>query len=246
MGWLDRKKDEKLPTRLEGKTPEQVAKELEDTDKLKVDLELAKKAQQEADEKVTAISSEFETVKARLAEIDAKNKRTSEAPPAEVTADSLLEDPKKGIESTMAPTTSLAVQTAAATARILAQQQLDNADMTSGGKVMDGRLFRAWGMEIDAEARKYGPQQLMRPDAWVGIFYYLKGQHADELANPEIRKKKYNFLEPANNGAPPPPDTRVKEGPESLTDEEKRVADRMGVTHENYAKRKKAMHFVGA
>lgn len=246
MGWLDRKKDEKLPTRLEGKTPEQVAKELEEADALKVKLELAQKAQQEADEKVSAISSEFETVKARLADIDARNKKPPDTPPAELTADGLLEDPKKSIESTMLPTTSLAVQTAAATARILAQQQLDNADMASGGKVMDGRLFRAWGAEIDAEARKYGPQQLMRQDAWIGIFYYLKGQHADELANPETRKKKYNFLEPSTNGAPPPADTRPKDGPESLTDEEKRVADRMGVTHENYAKRKKAMHFVGA
>lgn len=246
MGWLDRKKDEKLPARLDGKTPEQVAKELEDADKLKVELELSKKAQQESDEKVTLIQSEFDQVKARLAEIDAKNKRTPETPPAELTADSLLEDPKRAINNEITPTTNLAVMNAATTARILAQQQLDNADLASAGKLMDGRLFRAWSQEIDNESRKYQPVQLIRTDAWIGIFYYLKGIHSNELSDPETRKKKYNFLEPSTSGVQPPSDGKSKDGPESLTDQEKHVADRMGVSYENYAKRKKSMQYVGA
>jgi hypothetical protein len=81
------------------------------------------------------------------------------------------------------------------------------------------------------------------PQAWIGIFYYLKGLHSDELRDPETRKKKYNFIEPSASQATPE-DKKPKSPEEELTPAEKHVADKMGVTYENYAKRKKAMQFV--
>ena len=165
-----------------------------------------------------------------------------------MSAESILENPDREITDKVnelnAPLANLTIQTSVQTARMLAQQQLNNADMASGGKNMDGRLFQAWGSEIDAEATKYRPIQLTTPQAWLGIFYYLKGVHADELRDPETRKKKYNFLEPATSGAPPKGTDDKKTGVEGLTDAEKHVADRMGVTYENYAKRKQSMQYV--
>jgi hypothetical protein len=142
---------------------------------------------------------------------------------------------------------NIAVQTAAMTARMLAQQQLNNADMASNGKTMDGRLFQHWGAELDTEAKKYQTVQLTTPQAWLGIFMYLKGVHADELRDPEIRKKKYNFMEPAVSGSNSSSnDNKDKPAGDQLTDAEKHVADKMGVSHENYLKRKKTMQYVNA
>src|SRR5258708_13151464 len=248
MGWLDRinakKEEEKLPARLRDKTPEQIAKELEDSDKLKTELELSKAAQREQEEKVTAIETEFTQVKERLAAAELKAKppvKTDEG--TDVTPENILADPKKVLDSRLAPLEAITIQNNARTARMLAQQQLDNADAVSNGKSMDGRLFRAWTAEIDAESRKYSAINLIHPDAWIGIFYHMKGVHSDELRDPEIRKKKYNFLEPSASVAGPTNGSPEKKDGE-LTDQEKHVADKMGVSYENYAKRKKAMVMV--
>ena len=123
-----------------------------------------------------------------------------------------------------------AVNTAAMTARMLAQQQLNNQDMASpaDARSMDGRLFQAWSADIDAEAKKYPQIQLATPQAWLGIFYYLKGTRADDLANPEIRKKKYgNFLESGVSSVAPRSEPEKKD---ELTDAEKHVADKMKVS----------------
>lgn len=251
MGWLDRvntkKEEDKLPPRLRDKTPEQIAQELDDADKLKNDLELSKAAQRDSDAKVAEIQSEFDKVKERLAAADAsRNKPDNRDNKVDVTPENMLENPKGVLDSRLGPLEAVTIQNAASTSRILAQQQLDNLDSSSGGKSMDGRLFRAWGSEIDSESRKYAAIQLIKPEAWLGIFYYLKGVHSDELRDPEIRKKKYNFLEPSTSGAPGPDNSIKKDGPEGLTDAEKHVADKMGVSYENYAKRKKSMQFVSA
>src|SRR6266850_4593352 len=252
MGWLDRinakKEEEKLPPRLRDKTPEQIAKELEDADKIKTEHELLKAHAAEQDGKVAEIQSEFDKVKERLAAADAtKNKVDDKGKRVEATPENILENPSGVLDTRLGPLEAVTVQNAATTSRILAQQQLDNMDSASGGKTMDGRLFRAWGSEIDGESRKYATIQLIKPEAWLGIFYYLKGVHADELRDPEIRKKKYNFLEPSGNGAPGADQGAAKkDGPEGLTDAEKHVADKMNVTYENYAKRKKSMQIVNA
>lgn len=251
MGWLDRinakKEEEKLPPRLRDKTPEQVAKELEDADKLKAEHELLKTRQAESDTKVTEIQTEFDKVKTALAAAEANRNKTpnNDNNRVDLTPENILEKPAEAINQRLAPLEALTIQNNARTARMLAQQQLDNADLASNGRSMDGRLFRAWTAEIDAESRKYAAVQLVNPEAWIGIFYHMKGVHADELSNPEIRKKKYNFLEPSSGpGTPANGDSKPKEGAESLTDQEKHVADKMGVSYENYAKRKKAMVMV--
>src|SRR5260370_36834484 len=106
MGWLDRinakKEEEKLPARLRDKTPEQIAKELEDSDKIKTELELSKAAQREQEEKVTAIETEFTQVKERLAAAELKAKhpfKTGEG--TDVTPENILTDPQKGIHAAL-------------------------------------------------------------------------------------------------------------------------------------------------
>lgn len=241
--WFKNKKEDELPPELQGKTPEEVVAALKDAGDLKAKvatLEIERAAERTV---VTGLQSEFEQAKEKLRVAELKA-----APPRQQTPEELanfVEDPDRAFGQRVAPVAQIALQGAAQTARILAQQQLDNMDMGSDGKTKDGRLFRAWNNEIEQQAAKYQVGQLGDPKAWLGIFYYIKGLHADELRDPEERKKKYNFLEPGVQGAPPPPDKK-KDGVAALTDQEKHVADRMGVSHENYAKRKASMQILPA
>lgn len=243
MGWLDSVRDrrikDKVPERLRNKEPEEIAKELEEAEALKKKVEEAEAARKGDSEAVTAIKTELEKVKAQLALAEAsRNTPPKEQPKPEEVIDFTL-DPEGALRQRMRPVAEATVLNSAMTARILAQQQLNNAD--SINKTMDGRLFQAWGDDIDAESRKYQAIQLANPQAWIGIFYYLKGIRSEELANPEVRKKKYSWLEPAASSIPP---EEPKSKKDELTPEEKRVAAKMGVTEENYLKRKKAMTFV--
>jgi hypothetical protein len=249
MGWLDSinaKKKEKIPERFKDRSEDDILKELDEADKAKKEVEELKAKDAERETKVVEIQTEFNKVKERLAAAEAnknqnqnQNRNNNEEPA------NFVEEPDKAFQQRVGPLAAITLQNAAVTARLLAQQQLDNADLASGGKVMDGRLFRHWGADIDAESKRYAPIQLGDPQAWIGIFYYLKGQRADELRDPKIREKKYNFLEPASTNV----NTNVedkKTPSDQLTDAEKHVADKMGVKHEDYLKRKKAMQFVNA
>ena len=245
MAWLDRinAKKDKVPAMFQDKSEDDILKMMADAanDKAKVtELEGKIVAQEQEQDR---FKTQFEEVKTRL--VAAEANRNTPSPKKEEEHD-FIEHPNEAFNERIAPTQNLAVQTAAVTSRMLAQQQLLNADAVSGGQLMDGRLFQAWQSEIDIEAKKYPVVTLLKPEAWIGIFYYLKGIHADELRDPEIRKKKYNFLESATppGGQPPPP--QKKDGVEALTDQEKHVADKMGVSYENYAKRKATMQFANA
>ena len=236
MGWLDdRKKVDELTKQnqdweTKSKASEDKQKELEQ--KLS-DLEAQRVTERSA---VEQMNTEFERIKTSLAEAE----RNKQKPPEEPT--DFDEDPEKAFNQRINPLAQATVLNAAQTARILAQQQLDNQDSTNGTS-MDGRLFRAWNAEITAESSKYPAQALMKPENWLGIFFYIKGMRSDELSNPEVRKKKYAFLESGRSGSPPPPE-KVNEG-DKLTDEELHICDRMGVKPENYLKRKKELKFVG-
>lgn len=249
MGWLESlnaKKKDKVPKIFENKSEDDILKMLEDASRDKETIQSLNARVAEQDTTVDKIKTEFETVKARLVAAEAKGTPPPKKEPTE--EHNFVEHPSEAFAEHVAPIANIAIQNAAITARILAQQQLDNADMASGGKSMDGRLFRAWSMEIDNAAKKYPTIQLGSPDSWIGIYFHLKGLHADELSNPEIRKKKYNFMEPAASSSDNSrqEDNSNKPAADQLTPAELHVAEKMKVTPENYLKQKKAMKFVNA
>ena len=247
MPWLDNVKKQKeaddaaRKAKFGGRSDDEVLKDLEEGKNFKRRFEESEAARKRDSEEIGKVTSQFEELKRSLAEAEAnRNRQTRE--PEELA--NFIEDPEKAFTQRASPIAAATVANSAITARILAQQMLDNNDLATGNKTMDGRLFRAWSMEIDGESRKYQPVQLSSPQAWVGIFYYLKGLHADELRDKEIVKKKYNFLESAAPQGGVPPEKKSEAAEDVLTDEEKHVADKMNVSYDNYLKRKKAMKFV--
>jgi hypothetical protein len=247
--WGKQVKEEDIPPELKDKTPQEVAEALKKARELEGKVTTLEAERVREKEAVVTMNTEFDKVKQRLEATELKlrgNQNQNQNQNQEELADFTLE-PDKALNQRIAPLANLTVNSAFMTARLLCQQMLDNQDMASpqDNKTMDGRLFRAWEGEINELSKKYQPAQLTTPDAWLGIFYYVKGKHAHELANPAERKKKYGFLEPASQGAPPPPPDK-KNGVEGLTEQEKHVADKMHVSYENYAKRKEKMQILPA
>lgn len=240
MPWF-KDKEGKTPKELEGKSADDVLKLLADANEAK---EKTTKLEQEreAEKKiVTELSNNFNSVKAKLDAIEA-----NAPPPPKVNNEPIpnfIEDPDGAFNARVGPVVAATVQTGQMTAVISAQNDLDNRDSLSNGRSMDGRLFRYWMQDIRSEAQKYQATALIDPRTWLDIFYKIKGWRADELSNPETRKKNYPFLESAASNVAPPNNEPKKE---ELTPQELKIAERMGVTPENYMKRKKAMTFVGA
>lgn len=247
MGWLDKinAKKDKVPDIFKDKNEDDILKMMADAAADKAERTKLEAKVAEQDTAVASIQSEFDKVKERLASADAARNRQPDKNNTDETVD-FVSEPERSFGKLVGPVANIAIQNSAITSRMLAQQQLDNADLSSGGKTMEGRLFRAWGPEIDAQSKKYQAVQLVSPDAWIGIFYYVKGLHSDELRDPEVRKKKYNFLEPTQSNVNTNSDNKDKPAADQLTDQEKHIADKMNVTHENYLKRKKAMTMVNA
>jgi hypothetical protein len=242
--WFKKNKEDELPESLRDKTPEQVDKELKDAQALKARLDTLENERKTEKEQVASMTSSFNEVKAKLAATEANLNKLQNPPREDEPIDWNLE-PEKAFRKEIQPLVNVTVNNAMMSARMLAIQSLDNEDSISptDARTMNGRLFRAWESEINQEAQKYPAGSMGQPQNWLGIFFMVKGRHADELANPETRKKKYNFIESgAQHVDPPAP--KPKDGVESLTDQEKHVADKMGVSYENYAKRKKTMQFV--
>ena len=244
--WFDKVKEKKggdIPDMFKDKSEDDIVKLMKEAAAAKDQVTTLIEKDKENEKAVDKIRTEFDAMKARLVAAEAKAApvvKKEDREPA-----NFVENPDEAFNERNAPTLNLTVQTAVTTARMLAQQQLLNQDAVA--KTIDGRLFQAWAPELDAESRKYPAITLVKSEAWLGIFYYLKGLHADELRDPEQRKKKYPFLEPAaQSDGGKPPETEKKTGAESLTDAERHVADKMKVSHEAYAKRKAAMNIAGA
>lgn len=249
MPWFDKlkkKDDEEIPAELQGKSAKEIADALKEAADLKSKVTTLEADRQKEKEQVTVLSSQFDQVKARLAAAEANLNKRDNPPKNEEPIDWNI-DPEGAFKQNIAPLVNVTVANAAQSAKLLTIQSLDNEDSVSPpeAKTMNGRLFRAWESEINEEAKKYPLSQMGTTSSWVAIYYLVKGRHSDELANPETRKKKYNFLESAAK-VPAPQDTKPKDGVESLTDAEKHVADKMHVKYEDYAKRKKDMQFIGA
>jgi len=245
MGWLDKinaKKKDEVPAMFKDKSDDDILKMLQEASKDKQRVGELEARVAEQDSTVATIKTEFAAVKERLVAAEARATPPPRKEEDDGSNDDFVTNPDGSFGKRIGPYANLTIQTSALTARMLAQQQLNNQDLASNGKTMDGRLFQAWSTEIDSESKKYPAIQLTKTEAWIGIYLYLKGLHADELRDPEIRKKKYNFLEPAaTSQGTRQADEPKKEGAESLTDAEKHVADKMHVSYADYAKRKAAM-----
>ena len=230
MGWGGRK-DEDLPESLKGKTPEQVAFELEEAKKLKerLDKQEAKDAERDTmfQSFATAQQSLVDTLKAVNERVPAVKPVVNNEPhePA-----SFITDPDLAFNERVAPLASITMQTAAITAKQEAQRAFFRKQATEKNNI-DGTLFEKFEGEILEMAKNCTPAQLANPATWAHLYFNVKGRHTDEI----VSNPRAFFTEDAKR---PPAEGGGGNEPQP-TDQEVKIAAKMGVPIENYMKHKK-------
>jgi malonyl CoA-acyl carrier protein transacylase len=232
MGWGNRK-DEDLPESLKGKTPEQIAFELEEAKKLKERLDKQEAKDAERDTMFQSFATSQQTL---VDTLKAVNERVPAVVKPVVNNDqhepaSFITDPDLAFNERVGPLAAITMQTAAITAKQEAQRAFFRKQATEKNNI-DGTLFERFESEILEMAKNCTPAQLANPMTWAHLYFNVKGRHADEIvANP-----KSFFTEDAKRS----PTDGGGNNEEQPTDQEKSIASKMGVPIENYMKHKKS------
>lgn len=169
-------------------------------------------------------NTEFEDVKTRLETIEA-NQPQPQPQPGQRQPTSVLVDEEKAFQERQAPLAMTTLLIGAQTARMQAKQSL-------------GSTFAKFEKEIEAEMERIPLGSRIHIDSWRNIHDMVVGRHMHEIA----KEPGQYFTEPGGGTPPPEP----PQNPDKLSDEEVKVAKKMGVSEEQYLKSKKAMQFVGA
>jgi hypothetical protein len=232
MAWGN-KKEEELPENLRGKTPDQIAFELEEGKKLREEVEKLKTKDAERD----TLFQSFATTQTQLADtLKAVNERVAPQPKPDANNNnrepsSFITDPDQAFNERVAPLASITMQTAAITAKGEAQRAFARKQATEKNNI-DATLFDKFEGEILEMAKNCTPQQLANPATWAHLFYNVKGRHTDEI----VSNPKAFFTEDATR----PPAGGGGGNEDTLTDQEKAICAKMGVSPENYLKNKKS------
>lgn len=163
-----------------------------------------------------------------------RNQPTS-APPNEA---EWLTDPIGSFNKQVAPTAAVALHAAIMSARLLAENFIQRQGP------LEKRLWDKYGQEVQAIVDGLDPQQRIIPQTWINQFVYVKGLHLNDIVKEGQKNGDAFFSEtagPTGGGLPNP----APENSDTLTEQEKRIAKRFGVTEENYLKRKKAQTYGG-
>lgn len=232
MPWF--KKDEPdLPEALKGKTQEELTQLLADAEALKAENATLKTQNAEANSKFESFGATLTEMNTRLEGLATPKKPENEGSNNE--AANFLTDPDRAFAERAAPIVGLLLSTSATIAKQQARESAAMRQRTQKNNI-DGQLFDRFDDEIMALAKTCSPQQLAAPATWTHLFYNVKGRHTDEIVTANIDKKGEFFVESAQRAA----SSEVKQE-DTLTPQQIRIAEKMGVKPENYLKNKKEM-----
>lgn len=134
------------------------------------------------------------------------------------------EDADGAFADRTAPLINLTLDTRGAVARRSVQDEMQS-------KYSDWHLF---AQEIDELAKNEPLSAKAQEGFWRNVYYVVKGKHAEEIAQDQINKTGKFYTESANSITVKKEEQKSPE--DSLTDEQKKYAAKMGVSLTDYAK----------
>lgn len=237
MPWF---KDDEVPDRLKGKTPQQILAELEAADSLRTKHMELEASAATRDQEFAASKTEFETTKARLAELEANRLHESEnqnqnRDQRRTGPTSVLVDEEGAFAERLGPVAALALHSGALSAKQEARRQVETRSRDSKNK-NDLGIFLKYEAEVEDLMSKEPPERKVMPQVWLNAFTYIKGIHVNDIIS-SVQKGEAFGLEGGSTSQALP----LEQQDDKLSAEELRVAAKMRVSPENYLKQKKAM-----
>lgn len=179
----------------------------------------------ELETKLEQRNAEFDGVKQRLDAIEANQPESAPNPNAPQRPTSVLVDEERAFAERQAPLAMTTLLIGANAAK-------------SQAKMMLGPTYAKFEKEIEAEMEKVPLGSRIHTESWKNVHDMVVGRHMSEIA----KEPSQYFTEPGGGTPPPEP----KPDPDKLSDEEVKIARKMGVSPEQYLASKKSMQFVGA
>jgi hypothetical protein len=227
MVWWQNRNDDDLPPELRGKKPEEIAAALKKAKELEDQLK-AEQAEREAlKTKLDSTTSEFDTIKQKLADIEAK---TTPVTTTTTTTDddepaSPWVDPQKFVQDQTKGLATVALASGMMTAKMYFMQQLNERDQ---------KIFKKYEKEVEKGVNTFAPEARVMPQAWLNCFLFVKGSHEQDIRKHESEKTDF-FAETASRGGGNQDDTPV----DKLTSEEEETCRVMHWDPKGYLERKK-------
>jgi hypothetical protein len=204
--WDKRFGDDDLPPELKGKKPEDIAAAIKKAQEIEASQSTQAEELRKAQEALTARNSEFETMKAKLADIEARS--TSEPEDVANEPASPWIDPDKYVAKQTEGTTAVALAAGLMSAKLYFMQGLTARDQ---------RIFKKYEKEVEQFVNTQQPMQRVMPQTWQNMLLYVKGLHEQEIAKAESTSTDF-FSETASRSNTPEPEVTDK-----LTAEEEEI-----------------------
>lgn len=150
-----------------------------------------------------------------------------------------MTDPDRAFAERAAPLTAVVMQTATYSAKNAAREKFQRSQRSNPGKNFDGYFFEKFEKEVDELSRTVPAVQLANPDTWEHLYFNVKGRHADEIAAQFKDGKLDNIIESGSAGGGRPPE---QSSDDKLTDQELRLAAKLGQKPEDYLTQKKKIN----
>src|SRR5689334_17991602 len=103
-------------------------------------------------------------------------------------------------------------------------------------------IMNKYAKEIEEKFGTVHLSQQIYPQSYLNCINVVLAEHLDEILDAQVKGSGEFAVEPGGGGNPPPP----PKDSDKLTEEEQKIAKRMGVKPEDFLARRKAMQFVGA
>lgn len=223
--------DEEVPPELRGKSPKEVAAALKKASELETQSATDKQAAADAVAARVAQQNEFDQMKQKITELEARGGPTKTA--EELEAERLaLEppspwtDPEKFVQNQTRGVAGVALNAGLMAAKMYFMQNLTSRD---------SKIFKKYEKEVEGVVATFAPEARVMPQSWMNGFLYIKGMHETDISKAESTSTDF-FSETPSRGHQDEPEPQDK-----LTEEETAMCKSMHWDEAGYLKRKKEM-----
>lgn len=232
-----------LPKELQDLEVEEIVSAVRDNKDLKAKLAKAETDLGTTKSAFETFQGEFDSkVEAKVTEMVTNAQRSRQQQQDRPAPADFMTDPDRAFAERAAPIVAITMQTASYSAKNAAREKFQRAQRANPGKNFDGYFFEKFESEVSELARTVPAVQLANPETWEHLYFNVKGRHSDEIAAQFREGKLDNVIESGTAGGGRPPEVHADD---KLTDQELRLAAKLGQKPEDYLKQKKAIAASG-
>lgn len=219
---LDR---DKLPEALRDKKPEELMELLSKMPEFQSQIDADKVKQAELEAKLQTQTAEFDTIKQKLTDIEARQATPPTTPLSEDEPASPWIDPEKFVQDQTKGIANVALTSGIMTAKMYFKQQLSARDL---------KIFLKYESEVEKGVSTFAPQAQVMPQSWFNMFMFVKGSHEGDIRKAESDDPGFFSETPSRGGHQEEVEDTTK-----LTAEEEETCKKFHFDPKRYLEQKK-------